>query len=144
MLLVEFCLSILGSAACNLTGGAVPPSMSLGSVMMWRLFLFNPSTTFRVCCITVAAFSLMNVRFIFPMSRSLLKIAGVLALFEPASSVGVLPESCGAGGEIVSVLAGFLSGLLAGSRAAGWFETEGLEGFVSLLSLPFLFLVGYF
>ena len=86
----------------------------------------------------------MDVRFIFPMSRSLLKIAGVLALFEPVSSVGVLPESCGAGGEIVSVLAGFLSGLLAGSRAAGWFETEGLEVLVSLLSLPFLLLVGYF
>ena len=74
--------------------------------------------------LTVAAFSLMDVRFIFPMSRSLLKIAGFLALFEPVSSVGVLPESCGAGGEIVSVLAGFLSGLLARSCAAGWFEIE--------------------
>ena len=104
---------------------------------MWMLFLFNPSPTFRVRCIAVAAFSLLDVRFIFPMSRSLLKIAGVLASFEPVSSVGVLPESCGAGVEIVSVMAVFFSGLLAGSRAAGWFETEGLEVFVSLLSLPF-------
>ena len=118
-----------GGGQFLLSQGAVSPSVSLGSVMMWLLFLFNPSSTFRVCCITVAAFSLMDVRFIFPMSRSLLKIAGVLALFEPVSFVGVLPESCGAGGEIVSVLAGFLS---------GW------PGPVRLLSLPFLLLVGYF
>ena len=85
----------------------------------------------------------MDVRFIFSMSRSLLKITGVLAFVEPVSSVGVLLESCGAGGEIVSVVAVFLSGLLAGSRAAGWFETEGLEVLVSLLSVPFVLLVGY-
>ena len=41
---------------------------------------------FEVCGITAAAFSLVDVRF----------IAGVLALFEPVSSEGVLPESCGA------------------------------------------------
>ena len=56
--------------------------------------------------------------------------------------MGVLPEVCGAGGEIASVLAMFFSGLLAGSCAAGWFEIEGLEVLVSLLSV--LLLVSYF
>ena len=45
-----------------------------------------PFHVFEVCGIIAAAFSLVDVRF----------IAGVLALFEPASSEGVLPESCGA------------------------------------------------
>ena len=90
-----------------------------------------------MCCMTVAAFSLLGVRFVFPVSRSLLKIAGVLALFEPVSSVGVLPESCGAVGEIVSVVALFLAGLLAWSRAAGWFEAELHVALVGLLLVPF-------
>ena len=37
-----------------------------GSVIMWMLILFNPSPTFRVFCITVAAFSLMGVLLISP------------------------------------------------------------------------------
>ena len=103
-----------------------PPFVPLVNVMMWMFFLFGPSLTCRVCCMTQWQRSHLDVRYLFPTSRSLLKIVGVLVLFGPVSSVGVLLESCGAGGEIVSVVAVFLLGLLTGSRAAALFETDGL------------------
>ena len=66
--------------------GTVACKFSLGMLLVFflrapMLFLFNPFLTCRVCCMTVAAFSQLDVRFLFPTSRSLLKIVGVLALF---------------------------------------------------------------
>ena len=64
---------------------------------MWMLFLFNP-----------------------PHGSGLLNYSSSV-LTDGCSfhlpHVQVFAEACGAGGEIVSILAGFLSGLLAGSCA---------------------------
>ena len=117
------------------SSGAVPPFVSLGSVMMWMLFLFNRSPTFRVCCITAAAFSLMDVRFLF------LPHVQVFAEDPLGSSRFPLWVSFPCPVALVvrlwSVLAVFLSGLLANFCVAGLFETELHVALVGLLLMPF-------
>ena len=112
-----------------------------GSVMVWMLFLFNPSPTFRVLLHHSSSVLTDGCSFYLPHLQVFAEDRWSPRRFPLwvsfPSPVALVVRLCQSWQCSCPVCSPF-------PRAAGWFETECLEVLVGLLSLPFMLLVGYF